>query len=933
MPHDRYLAPSVLAVVLASLAGTITPVARSAERSAPPAALNAVEALRAVNPGVGVYEHGGRITSVYGRAFSSGATAQASVDGFLARHAGVIGVPPGQLVPGTLAADGVSVREIYPNPDGSLKFTMTEYVQQVDGVPVFRSVVKFLTRNEAGNPLVLVRADLRPMDGFVPDAGTLNKPAIDNALRMAEMRLPSIRGGTFTVPEFVIWAGVDDETVAPRLALRFEATKGQPWEEGYAKWLVIADAATGATLWTENQIFHVDVNGRVQGQGTLGFKSAECNPEGTLPMPYARVTLGATTVFADAEGFFSIPNPGVTDVTVSTSPRGQFFRVYNPSVDAPTSSLTVTPPGPANFMLNADNTDQVRRAEVNAYYHSNLIRDLVVRVAPTFPTIPGQTSFRINVAVSGTCNAFYDGSSINFYNNGGGCANTAFSDVVHHEYGHHVVAVAGSGQGQYGEGTGDIMGVLLNDQPVLGFGFQNNCNAGIRSAANTIQYPCGDAIHFCGQLISGCVWDTRNAMVNAGVSDYRDILARLAINAVTLHTGTQITPQITIDWLTLDDNDANIGNGTPNYGYINAGFSAHNMAAPPLDLLDFTYPEGIPISLTPGQTTPLRVDVVGLAGTPQPGTGTVHYSIGGGAFSSAAMTHLGNNQYLASLPAASCLSTVRFYVSAQTTSGVTESDPDGGQASARSLPVAFTYDTPFNDNAETTNGWTATSSGATDGFWQRGIPAGDGTRGDPRTDADGSGACWLTGNRAGNSDIDGGTVTLTSRVMDATGPNPTISYWRWFTNHIPGVNNTRDDRFIVEISGNGGSSWVNLETVGPTTGEITGGWYYRTFSIPQAQATSSFRIRFIAEDIGTGSIVEAAVDGIRLATADCTPPAPCEADFNGDGFVDFFDLDAYIACFEGQGCPDGRNADFNGDGFIDFFDLDAYVDSFEAGCE
>ncbi|QOJ00203.1 MAG: multicopper oxidase domain-containing protein [Phycisphaeraceae bacterium] len=58
----------------------------------------------------------------------------------------------------------------------------------------------------------------------------------------------------------------------------------------------------------------------------------------------------------------------------------------------------------------------------------------------------------------------------------------------------------------------------------------------------------------------------------------------------------------------------------------------------------------------------------------------------------------------------------------------------------------------------------------------------------------------------------------------------------------------------------------------------------------------------------------------------------CPADFNTDGFIDFFDLDAYAACFEGGECPAGETADFNGDGFVDFFDLDAYIGAFEGGC-
>ena len=58
----------------------------------------------------------------------------------------------------------------------------------------------------------------------------------------------------------------------------------------------------------------------------------------------------------------------------------------------------------------------------------------------------------------------------------------------------------------------------------------------------------------------------------------------------------------------------------------------------------------------------------------------------------------------------------------------------------------------------------------------------------------------------------------------------------------------------------------------------------------------------------------------------------CPADFNGDGFLDFFDYSDYVGCFETGTCPDGTSADFNGDGFADFFDYADFVAAFEAGC-
>jgi uncharacterized membrane protein len=69
-----------------------------------------------------------------------------------------------------------------------------------------------------------------------------------------------------------------------------------------------------------------------------------------------------------------------------------------------------------------------------------------------------------------------------------------------------------------------------------------------------------------------------------------------------------------------------------------------------------------------------------------------------------------------------------------------------------------------------------------------------------------------------------------------------------------------------------------------------------------------------------------------VATLPETDPVPCAADFNGDGFLDFFDYDDYVNCFETGICPPGKTADFNGDNFVDFFDYDDFVTAFELGC-
>ena len=58
----------------------------------------------------------------------------------------------------------------------------------------------------------------------------------------------------------------------------------------------------------------------------------------------------------------------------------------------------------------------------------------------------------------------------------------------------------------------------------------------------------------------------------------------------------------------------------------------------------------------------------------------------------------------------------------------------------------------------------------------------------------------------------------------------------------------------------------------------------------------------------------------------------CPADFNADGFIDFFDFNDFSACFDENVCPPGKTADFNNDGFVDFFDYNDFIGAFELGC-
>lgn len=112
---------------------------------------------------------------------------------------------------------------------------------------------------------------------------------------------------------------------------------------------------------------------------------------------------------------------------------------------------------------------------------------------------------------------------------------------------------------------------------------------------------------------------------------------------------------------------------------------------------------------------------------------------------------------------------------------------------------------------------------------------------------------------------------------------------------------------------------IDWSTIDGGGGTVSGGTFVVSATIGQPDAGATL----------TGGTF--ALTGGFWAGAGSGPPA-CVPDFDGDGFVDFFDFDLFVVCFEGGGCPPGRTPDIDGDGFVDFFDYDQFVIAFEAGC-
>lgn len=303
--------------------------------------------------------------------------------------------------------------------------------------------------------------------------------------------------------------------------------------------------------------------------------------------------------------------------------------------------------------------------------------------------------------------------------------------------------------------------------------------------------------------------------------------------------------------------------------------------------LTFSVQGGVPAMVNPLGDI-VDVDVTAQnGGVLQPGSVTLNYDTGSG-FQQSAMLDLGGGTYRAQFPAIPCGSSVNYYFSAQTTDGATWTGPEAAPTYQYIAGSGFGAISLVDEDMETNPSWTVGFAGdtASTGIWTRVNP--NGTAAQPEDDHSDPGVrAWVTGQGAvggglGDNDVDGGKTTLVTSTINLAAGDATISYWRWYSNNAgsaPGA-----DVFRVDISNNNGTTWTNVETVGPTGSGTIGGWVYHQFLVSDFKTpTSQVKVRFVAEDAGSGSIIEAAIDDFKVDRFDCTGTCQTDLGFKGPG--------------------------------------------------
>jgi len=347
-----------------------------------------------------------------------------------------------------------------------------------------------------------------------------------------------------------------------------------------------------------------------------------------------------------------------------------------------------------------------------------------------------------------------------------------------------------------------------------------------------------------------------------------------------------LTPQQVEDVLRMscDDLGANGIDDLYGHGRINSDLA---MQMTPATSVGISFPVDRPEEVNPAGGDEL--DVVVTPGTDAPDTSAalVWFDTGAG-FVSQPLPFIGNDTFRATFPAAACPSEVSYYFEFPLVSGATAFAPTSGAAAAYTAQ-AVERAIVFEDDLETASGWTAGVPGdtATTGVWTLVDPIG--TAAQPEDDHTvGGSLCFVTGQGSpggslGENDVDNGFTTLLSPPIDVSlVADPYIGYWRWYNNS---AGSNTDDIFTVDVSADGGATWVNVETLGPDP--QSGGWARTTFRVSDLVASAaSVTLRFVAADVGGGSIVEAAVDDLEvfeLCPANCGFESYCSTSPNSTG--------------------------------------------------
>jgi len=305
------------------------------------------------------------------------------------------------------------------------------------------------------------------------------------------------------------------------------------------------------------------------------------------------------------------------------------------------------------------------------------------------------------------------------------------------------------------------------------------------------------------------------------------------------------------------------------YGVSQIGYAACYVNYSGTPRIQINFPNGIPESISPNYSTNISIEIEQINDLYVNETGKIYYRYDNGPFLNSSLIYVDETSYEAYIPPSNCGDIVEFYFSVEgNKSGLIFEPQDAPNITYFCL--VGDLKTVFYDDFENDLGWTVQNDiNLTDGAWDRGIPVGGGDRGDPASDQNGSGSCYLTDNEYGNSDVDDGITWLISPIINLSGGlNAKIDFGLWYTNNFG--NDPNNDIFKIYVSNNSGSDWILVKEIGPVTPSPRTWYNYSIILSKYTGKTNQMKFRFEASDLNDGSVVEAGIDNFCVKLLECS---------------------------------------------------------------
>ena len=479
------------------------------------------------------------------------------------------------LAPGASPDDFTLVSNSY---DGDLR--SVGFVQHRGGRVVVGGQVSFRFKHDR---LFLIGSEALP-DITLPaqPRAHLARAALQDHTAATLRRELALPGAAVTPPgdEVVLPLVADDAVLGYRIAVPVMIDDGAG-----SRYLAYSDPATGETLAVRQMTMFAF--GTVLYHGVDRYPDPS-RPRIDRPAASAHVTLDGAAQTTSATG--QVSWSAAAPPTLATAVVGDLVAIVNKATSGALASaqLSFVAAGNGTFQAvwDAEATPE-DDAQVQTYLNVNTAKDFARTLDPNMPTLGSQITANVNIAQS--CNAFFDGTSVNFFHASASCQNTGLiQDVVFHEYGHavhmaEIINGVGAFDGAMSEGAADFFAAQITGDPGMGRGFFYS-NAPLRDLDppdTESRWPddIGE-IHKTGMIFGGTFWDLRKALVadpgqgglgpDAGVR----LTEKLFIGA--LRRSVSI-PTSLIEVLAADDDDGDLSNGTPHECSIRNAYGHHGL--------------------------------------------------------------------------------------------------------------------------------------------------------------------------------------------------------------------------------------------------------------------------------------------------------------------------------------------------------------------